>query len=370
MKRFLWLLIPGAALAQTELPEMEMHIFDQDAPVSNQDDTLRMVVYPEPRTQRRATEQQTLYLNYPEENQVEVYSEQSAEAGDEPAGKYEMDIYLDVGYRQDSLQWTIADRDNNPNILSELKWDNLDIALIEAGSRLTLPSRWVIDGRFAYGTIVDGKNQDSDYNGNDRTQEFSRSNNLADDGNTLDASLALGYRFPVFPARHGKPWWSITPEVGFSYHVQNLKIRRGYQTIPATGYFGGLDSSYDASWYGPWAGVDSEVNISDWVSLNASFEYHYAYYNATANWNLRTDFQHPKSFEHEAEGTGIVASAGGQIRINPKLRLQFSVDYQNWKANQKGIDTTYFSSGTVSETRLNEVNWDSLGANIGLRYAF
>ena len=95
-----------------------------------------------------------------------------------------------------------------------------------------------------------------------------------------------------------------------------------------------------------------------------------AYYEATADWNLRDDFEHPKSFEHEAEGTGYIASIGSQYKLTQDLSLNLSVDYQKWQADKKGIDTTFFSDGTTSETKFNEVNWESMGANIGIKYAF
>lgn len=368
MRRLFLTLLPLPVWASPDLPNMEMHIFSQNAAVPTQNETPRMVIYPETK-HAVATEpdEQTLYLRYPDDKQVDVYAEPVAPDDD---GGYEVDIYLDAGYRQDNIDWNIAAPSGTPNVLSELQWKNLDIVEFAVGSHLTLPSRWVIDGRFAYGTIVDGQNQDSDYNGNNRTQEFSRSNNLADDGNTLDASLALGYRLPVIPSRKAPPYWSITPKAGFSYHAQNLKMRRGVQTIPATGNFAGLNSGYDASWYGPWGGLSSEINIAERVFLTGSFEYHYAYYQGVGHWNLRTDFQHPNSFEHKAEGTGIIASLGGRVKLMRDLSLRFSVDYKNWKANQKGVDTTHFSNGTDGETKLNEVNWESLGTNIGLNYAF
>ena len=39
-----------------------------------------------------------------------------------------------------------------------------------------------------------------------------------------------------------------------------------------------------------WAGFDSELSIADRFSITTAFEYHYAYYEATADWNLRDDF--------------------------------------------------------------------------------
>lgn len=42
-----------------------------------------------------------------------------------------------------------------------------------------------------------------------------------------------------------------------------------------------------------------------------SFKYHSVIYYAEANWNLGTDFEHPKSFEHDTNGTGVVISIEG-----------------------------------------------------------
>lgn len=44
----------------------------------------------------------------------------------------------------------------------------------------------------AYIWIFDGVNQASGYAGDDRTLEFSRSNNNSDEGNMLDASFRIG----------------------------------------------------------------------------------------------------------------------------------------------------------------------------------
>ncbi len=44
----------------------------------------------------------------------------------------------------------------------------------------------------AYSWIFDGENQNSDYAGDDRMLEFSRSNNNSDEGNMLDASFGIG----------------------------------------------------------------------------------------------------------------------------------------------------------------------------------
>jgi len=261
-----------------------------------------------------------------------------------------------------------------------LTWSNIDVVTFEGGVTLQLPLNLILDSNFVYGTIVSGNNQDSDYSGNNRTQEFSRSNNNSIDGHVLDFSISGGYQLDLWKNSHGKPWVSFIPKAGYSYSSQNFRITNGVQTLSKTnpfftgkvplGSFSGLHSTYDTKWYGPWTGIDTIINLGSRFALTGSFEYHYAYYEATANWNLRTGFAHPKSFVHKARGTGINASIGSLVNFNNALSLRLSVNYKRWKANRKGFDTTFLANGNTLETGLNAVNWKSVGANIGLQYRF
>jgi hypothetical protein len=277
-----------------------------------------------------------------------------------------------MGYRTDDFDWNIAGdiSGNNPNILSELTWSDLEILQLEFGLARIFPNRIVLKGTIAYGQIFDGENQDSDYAGNNRTLEFSRSNNSADDGNTSDVSIGLGYFFPLLTKD-----FIATPLVGFSFHGQNLTITEGFQTIPPLGPFPGLNSSYDAKWYGPWVGLELNARIykRDGTSLAHEIlfgiEYHWADYYAEANWNLRPDLAHPKSFEHEADGSGIVFWAGYNYLFNPQWSLNFSGKYQEWETDP-GIDRVFFADGTEAETRLNEVNWESFSLMVGVTCRF
>ncbi|WP_051906947.1 hypothetical protein [Methylomarinum vadi] len=332
---------------------LNIEFFDPGAETADEGPALHMVIY---------REEDQAAMENPNDSLADEITEQDVL----------MEFYINSGYRQDELDWNIASPIGTPNILSELSWDDLEIVTFGLGATMYLPANIVLDGKFTYGRIFNGDNQDSDYWGDNRTQEFSRSNNNADEGDTIDASIGLGYRFNMIPSsrRFKKPVLSFTPMLGFSYHEQNLKIRNGKQTIPLKYNFGGLNSSYDATWYGPWAGFDSELSIVDRVSFTTSFQYHYAFYEGTANWNLREEFAHPESFSHEAKGAGLDLSWGSLIRLNDNLHLTLSVDYKNWKADNKGFDTTYFSDGRILETKLNEVNWESLGANLGMQFSF
>lgn len=342
---------PEVTSKSTQVPQLEMHVFDTSPALQN-----NAVV-------------------------AERYTRPKPDSEDELLFPYtKSESYINMGYRRDDLDWSIAGVNGTPNILSELKWKDIEIATISAGTTLFFESDWLISLDFLYGRIYDGSNQDSDYLGDNRTLEFSRSNNSSDQGSVLDLSASVGYSWVIPLSKHSTyPTIEFRPLVGLSYYSQNLKMTDGNQTfslpefslfLPPTGPFPGLDSSYDATWFGPWLGLKSIVNLTESFSLSASLEYHYAEYDGTANWNLRADFAHPESFTHEADGYGIVGDIEGKYRLNEKLSLNFSIKYQDWQADKDGIDTTFFSDGSSLTTKFNSANWQSLGANIGVVYHF
>jgi len=305
-----------------------------------------------------------------------------------------IDLSLALGHRIDHLDWNISGdiNGNNPNILSELTWDDLNIYQVKGGGVFSIdfaaPFSLYLRGDLGYGIIYKGDNQDSDYAGNNRTLEFSRSNNDADEGDVIDASFGLGVQFRKRIKKSGSSI-VVAPLIGYSYHAQNLKMTQGFQTFPLLGPFPGLNSSYETEWDGPWLGMDfsylrhNKKNTFN-GQFNARIEYHLADYHAEADWNLRTGFAHPKSFVHDADGSGLVASLGWTFPFHPKWSFSIDFRYQNWSTDA-GLDTTFFSQEGIQQvftetgilledgivrTRLNEVNWDSSTVTLGLQYRF
>ena len=285
----------------------------------------------------------------------------------------ETEFVFTGGYRRDDLDWNIAGNinGNNPNILSGLTWDDIESYQVKFQGSLIWPRIIALRGSANYGWIFNGDNQDSDYFGDNRTFEFYRSNNSTDDGDVWDVSLAIGY-----PFRTGKNViGTITPLVGYSYHEQNLKITDGFQTIPATGPFPGLDSSYDTEWKGPWLGIDIHFRAAEIKTFAHRFEtyftyeYHWADYDAEADWNLRDDLAHPKSFKHDTDGNGYVIGAGFNFVLHQHWALNFNFDYQDWSTDD-GTSKVFFADGTSAKTRLNEVNWTSYALSLGLSVRF
>jgi hypothetical protein len=285
------------------------------------------------------------------------------------AGGLDPDFMLSAGPRYGEFDWNIAAADGSPNILSELTWNKLNIYQIKGMAWTPLSRSFYIRGSFNYGWIYDGENQDSDYNGNNRSLEYSRSNNKTDSGDVWDASAGLGYIFFDGPLK-------AASLLGYSYHMQNLTLTEGFQTVctatctTGVGPFGGLDSTYDALWYGPWVGLELMYrSTGKKLTLNGVFEYHIARYEAQANWNLRSDFQHPVSFEHSGDGQGVIASTGLDYALDGQWSVNGEVMVERWTVAD-GIDLIFNSNGTTSSTQLNEVNWYSTALMIGVKYRY
>lgn len=290
----------------------------------------------------------------------------------------EASMAVETGFRRDQVDWNIAGNvfGTNPNVLSELVWKDLDIFQVGVKGRVELGNRYhaqrlrgVFKGAMVYGTIIDGSNRDSDYDGDYRTLEYSRSENSGDGGEVFDLSAGAGVK--IISARGT---FSVAPLLGYALNLQNLRITDGFQTVDTTstpdfGPIDGLNSRYEMIWYGPWLGVEADFSPHAQFKLITGFEYHLAQYKADANWNLRNDLAHPLSFRHEADAQGIVVNLGARWDFDARWSMNLGWVYQKWETDP-GRDTIYFSNGTTKQTRLNEVTWESQVLNLGLLYRF
>ncbi len=298
----------------------------------------------------------------------------------------ESDLALSLGYRLDELDWNINGENNplgsDPNILSELEWRDLDILELKAEIVSTSREGIVFRGNLSHGWVLDGTNRDSDYAGSNRTLEFSRSVNDVEGSRVLDLSGGLGNTFFFGETEQ----YRFIPMAGYSYHKQALRMTNGNQVLwdsgnaaildpslagsQPLGPFPGLNSTYDAVWTGPWLAADVIWDAGEAGRLFARAEYHWVNYSAQANWNLRSDFAHPVSFKHTADGTGQVLELGWQQAPSRYYWvLGISLKLQSW-ATGRGVDRIFFADGSVGETGLNEVNWSSQSIHFVLRKSF
>src|SRR5690606_39043042 len=109
-----------------------------------------------------------------------------------------------VGMSDSQLNWDIAgglSDKASPNILSELEFE--DIRSIDAGVTLDIirPLRndlaFRVEADYTRSFIQDGRVQGSDYLGNDRTLEFSRSYSELAGEHATQGKVAMGFMVPV-----------------------------------------------------------------------------------------------------------------------------------------------------------------------------
>lgn len=285
---------------------------------------------------------------------------------DDPFGGTQ--LTLSLGLRRDDLNWHIAGSGGSPNILSELTWSGMGIGQMQVAGEMPM-GRLVLVGEFGVGVVRSGETFDSDYLGDNRTGEFSRSSSDSD-GDVLDGNVGVGMPFMFFyPDASGVA--VLTPMVGLAGNYQNLEMKNGVQLVPPDGPFPEpLNSTYDASWEGPWVGARGEFYNAKRFLTRIQWEYHVGVnYEAEADWNLRDDFAHPVSFRHFADADGHRVQVSVRYLTQIRTEMYFGLD-GHWYYTDNGTDITYFSDGTTSRLQLNRSKWRSMSANFGVTFRF
>lgn len=288
-------------------------------------------------------------------------------------------VQVSAGYRCDTLNWNIAGVHNRPNVLSELKWTNLQMYQLGAQAEAYLCDQWLIRLEGEYGQLLNGKVQDSDYNKNHRRGEYSRFDCDADKGEVFDLRASIGFFYNLFCDE-----FFITPLIGYSYAEQHLRMFDGHVKIfdgeRVNVHVPDLHSNYRTKWRGPWLGLELNYLYNCAWNLFGGAEYHWVKFQGTGHWNLRPEFY--DDFQHRANGTGIKGYIGAQYAINCNWLGGIKLSYLDFHT-RPGVDRTfvyddysdsqysdYGYEKVVSETRLNEVNWHSFRIEANLTYAF
>ncbi len=307
--------------------------------------------------------------------------------GDSLLDRLTSEFILSAGLRKDNLDWSIAGSPSGgtPNVLSELSWSNIDSLQLSLENRTHYKKHYYVRGALRYAWIDDGIVRDSDYAGDFRTVEWSRSISQNNGDEVWEAVAGGGYTFYFLQDR-----LQVSPLIGYAYHKQNLRITNGAQVIsednpfsndpadnpPAIGPLSNqLDSTYRARWMGPWMGCDVHYRLKDRFSrlppirMGFSMEFHWADYYGEGNWNLRGDLAHPKSFEHETRANGISVAGECLVALAAHWDLTLAVQIKEW-STIRGTDRKFLAQGGSVETRLNKVNWESTSIMVGAVYRF
>lgn len=286
-------------------------------------------------------------------------------------------VWLGTGYRQDEFDWSIQGFHGYPNVMSELTWKDLQMVQVSGGisGELFCLGTYRINADYAW--ILHGRNRDSDYAGNNRTIEYSRSISKASRGEAFDFKAGFGTSYNLCGL-------VITPLTGYALMEQHLNMYHGNQIIDRIGVglgrFKGLHSRYNTTWQSPWVGLDLFYDTECDFSLYGSFEYHWPYYRAKGHWNLRTDFI--GDFIHRGNGHGCWTTLAASYALCSGFNLGISGEALIFKINEGTDSTTYRdvltdTNGNIigeqvvtGRTKLNAVNFRSYRVQAFISYVF
>ncbi|MDB4900956.1 MAG: hypothetical protein JWQ63_237 [Mucilaginibacter sp.] len=251
-------------------------------------------------------------------------------------------LSLSTGWQQEDFHWSIAGNINgqNPNILSELKWKNVNGLNYAAALKWNVWKKISVYGDYNRQFIKSGSVNDMDYNGDNRTAPIYTGNFSDNKGYTSSFNAGAGYIL------FNNNLFSLIPYIGYGVSTQALYL------VDLTGQFPTLNSTYQSNWKGPFIKVNSSIRLLQPLKLTAGIAYHQVNYSAQGDWNLINEFQHPVSYRHNADGYGLNANAMLVFSITHYIAVNISYGYFNWETGT-GYDQLYLSTGQIDKTQMN-----------------
>ncbi len=279
----------------------------------------------------------------------------TAQAGEE----FDINFDLGVGYRQDTLNWNVADPSGTPNVLNERKWKS--VRSIYFGGQMSVSMcHYVLNASGGYGTIFYGNSSSRTWDSDDRTDLANHTRSLADRGEVYDASASIGYQCPLNISCISV---TATPRLGYSRNVLHLRQKNGEQVFPVVvpDNITKLRNEYKAQFYGPWVGLDLSTRIMCMFNARAGFEWHWATYRGKGKdregepVDLFVKYTHKDSFN----GYGPLFYLGGDFRYLPCLNVGVFAYYQHMcvsRAKQRA-EVLLPLPESSSSSRVNSLNW-------------
>ena len=285
---------------------------------------------------------------------------------------FDVEVNSGVGDQRGTLAWHIAGGTDGPNILSELTYKDVNFRVYQVASSIKINQGDFANTNifFSYknGVATAGTVQDSDYGASNRSQEYSRSMASATNSEMNEFDMGIGYRFRI------NAYQTLQPSVAYFRKQQFMRMSEGVQVVDMYNsnnlgpFRNTLNSEYDATWQGMWLGLNWAVTTPN-HHLGFTFKQYFLNFSSVADWNLRSDFAHPKSFEQSAFGFGMGLEVSYRYQVSNLLSLWLNWTQEDWKT-QEGKDTVFFADGTEATGQLNEASWKASGLVTGLVLQF
>lgn len=275
------------------------------------------------------------------------------------------DVMLAGGTRTFDLTWrtAAAPTGNGANPPFTASWD--DITTVDATAGLGLRYYGMhLRGELTYGRIIDGSSGIKAYADDSHSQVTYHSEQRSDDGEVREGMLALGLSMS-----NAANTLTVIGEFGFTHSEQHLTLSDGFQIVPATGAYAGLDSHYDTRWKGAWIGMSGSWRVLPSWTLLANGRFHLVDYYGVMDFNLRTDLTHPRSIEQSGNGYAGSVGVGVVCHLNRSADIEVLLSREEWRIAD-GEDRVNYSNGTSDDVPLVEVILSAWNLRLGLRWEF
>ncbi|ANI88129.1 hypothetical protein A9P82_01655 [Arachidicoccus ginsenosidimutans] len=271
--------------------------------------------------------------------------------------KKKLKIEFGTNYSVDNFKWSIAgnQQGKNPNVLSEITYKSIKRFGIAMNLHYNITNQFFFNVTLNHLYTINGQVTDIDYAGDNRTYPNSQL---------------------LFKSKKGKENM-FNPYIDYLILKDkkiNLVIGIGYNVTKNSYYFTSEQASDIKTIYYPtWQAAQLHTMLTSHLFNKFAIELRinesYLFYHATANWLLRTDFNHPKSFTDKAQGYGTDLDLEFKYCLFKHITINLSGIYSNWKTNA-GIDVLYLSNGSNTRTKMNGAYRTVKGLFISGCYSF
>ncbi len=235
------------------------------------------------------------------------------------------------GWRKDSLKWAISGSHGKPKKISKLKYKDMNVYDTRIQGKVSRDG-YFVRGMAGYGVIVNGKDQDSDYERGPHTRkmkvEHSRTHSKIKGDYTFDSQILVGKEFALSPVV------SIAPTLGYGYYKLNLRSKDLKYSIPK-GEKGmkGLNATEKSTWHGPQVGLQGKIALSPAFRITGEYNFLFPLHcTKNSYWKLRK-----LHFRQKTHGTGHIGIVGAEYDITEQLVLKLEGELM--KFSTKGKET-------------------------------
>lgn len=269
------------------------------------------------------------------------------------------------GARIFDLTWrtAAAPTSNDANPPFTASWKNITAAEETVG--LCVHNEWLqLRGAVTYGRIIAGNSSMTAFADDSRQQVTYHSDQRSDGGDAYEGTLALGLRWSNF----ADTLFAVY-EVGYTRSDQHLTLTDGVESVPTSGAYAGLDSTYHAAWQGPWLGAQGSWEFRRSWTLFANCRYQWVGYRGELDLNLRSDLAHPRSIEQDAQGYAVIVGLGVGYQLGWKTACRLQLSHEDSRTAD-GHDRVNYANGGADDVHLDDANLSAWTLRFGLTWEY